>query len=194
MNLALDYRADTHEYRIDGKRVPSVTQVLRPLYSWLDWIDPNVRDRKALIGTYVDEAIGLDLGPGVDPDSIDESCRPYFDAWLLFRRECNYRHIAYQEKLFNARYGYAGTLDLRGHLNEWPSIIDIKCVTVLSPAVALQTSGYAGALSEPHKRYALRLCGNGRYRLQAYDDPSDRSVFLSMLTAHKWKERNGLTH
>lgn len=192
MNVALDYKADTHEYFIKGVRVPSVTQVLRPLYAWHEFVHPDVLARKALIGTYVDEAIGLDLGPGVDPDSIDPSIRGYFDAWLAFRNDSKYQHIAYQERVAHERYSYAGTLDLRGYVNDWKAIVDVKCVAQLSPAVALQTVGYCGTFPEPHKRFALRLAENGKYQLVEYTEREDWSVFLGLLNAHRWKERHGL--
>jgi hypothetical protein len=43
-----------------------------------------------------------------------------------------------------------------------------------------------------HRRGALRLSPDGKFQLEPFDDGTDLSAFLAMLTMKRWRERHGI--
>lgn len=201
MNLVFNDAA--HAYTLDGVRVPSVTQVLAPLYTFAG-IPPQVLEAKAKLGTAVHRACEL-----LDDDDLDEESEGgraalvpiagYLDGYKKFMAEKKPVVIFNERQLYHPVHRYAGTIDrryaLRGEL--WD--IDLKSTVAMSPMVGIQTAAYtemfkANALSgnTTARRGALQLFPDGAYKLWEFKDPSDFSVFLSLLTIQRFKERNSL--
>lgn len=69
----LTFAAETHEYRVNGRLVPSVTQILEAVglidYSHIPW---PTRQMALERGRAVHEAIALDLAGDLDEESADE--------------------------------------------------------------------------------------------------------------------------
>lgn len=174
----LAFEPVAHRYTWNGVHVPSVTQVLAPLFDF-SMVPQRVLHRKQQIGTAVHTAIHLELtGGGVDLQSIDPACLPYFDAWRRFRDECLFEPVLVEFRVWNNvldKFMYAGTLDEWGLLQGYPAIVDWKTTMVLNaPAVGSQTAAYLTALvrmgfgSLHDRRFALRLGSDGRYKLEQY--------------------------
>jgi hypothetical protein len=193
----LNFDQTAHRYTWHGKRVPSVTQCLEPLFDFSQ-VPAGVLERKRQIGRAVHEAIQIELTEGVDPDSIVPACRGYFDAWCRFRDECEFEPVLVEYLVHNDELGeglrYAGTLDEWGLLQGYPALIDWKTTMLLNAdAVGAQTAAYLKALvrmgtgSLSDRRYALKLSADGRYKLEPYrrlDDDWQR--FVRQLKA--WKQ------
>lgn len=190
-----------HEYRWNGKVVPSVTQILKPCYDF-SMVAPDVLERKRTIGVAVHRAVELDIADDLERDSLAPEIEGYFSAWRAFREAAGLHAADFGEvevPLFNPRYGFAGTPDMAVFMSgeQW-CVLDVKTAEDLHPAVALQTAAYKELLNENapkggHKiknRFALRLRANGTYRLDRFSDPLDWTTFLSFLTTHRWREAN----
>ncbi len=180
-----------------GVRLPSVTEVLA-LSGMTDYsmVDPLVLAHAAERGQRVHEWIELEEGgyveAGTEPDPL---IAPYVSAWRLFQKETGWRAEAVEEVVVNRVFRYAGTLDQRGWLGmQAPAkaLLDVKCVAALQPSTALQLEGYSCCLEEPHRRYALRLCPNGTYRLECYRRVADRHDWLAAVRVAHWKLANGI--
>lgn len=167
-----------HYYFWRGRRVPSVTQALAPLFDW-SLVPRHILQRKAQIGRAVHAAIHLEITGGVDESSIDPSCRAYFDAWRRFRDETLFEPVlvefAVSSDELGEQYRYAGTLDEWGFLQGDAGLIDWKCSLQLNfEAVGSQLAAYLKALvrmglaSISDKRFALKLLPSGRYELVRY--------------------------
>lgn len=187
MIAEVEFNQETHEYRANGRQVPSVTQVL---------LEAGIIDRQwytefgALRGTYIAEATALfDMGE-LDHGDLDQQLAPYVAAWAKFRRESGFAIEAIEERVFDPLYGFAGTLDRRGIFNGRPSIIDIKRGTC--PAWhGLQTAAYAKATGIVGcDRYCVHLRDNETYSVHKHIDRGDEIVFLSALAVVNWKRRN----
>ena len=174
----LNFEAATHRYTWHGRRVPSVTQCLEPLFDFSN-VPPAVLERKRRIGQAVHEAIQIELTEGVDRASIVPACRPYFEAWCRFRDDCDFDPVLVEYRVFNDELGddlaYAGTLDEWGYLQGYPALIDWKTTMLLNvEAVGAQTAAYLKALhrmgvaSLSDRRFALKLGSDGRYKLEPY--------------------------
>ncbi len=185
----LTFDAATHTYRHQGRVVPSVTQILGPLTD-LSMIPRDVLERKRQIGTWVHEAIELDLQGNLDEDSIGEDWRGYFMGWRKFQAESGFVMQEAEQRVFSEKYDYAGTLDLLGELPKaGQALIDTKCTATIYPTVGPQTAGYAEARGVPKaKRFALQLKPNGTYDLYPCQDRGDLGVFMAALTLFNWRK------
>lgn len=192
MNVNFD--AETHTYTVNGKVVPSVTQVLKPAYDF-SAVPPDVLERKRQIGVATDRAITLWLNKELDESSIVEPWAGYFQGWLKFWSESGLTDADVAEVqpiLAHPVMALAGTPDLVLRLGEW-AVVDVKTANAHHPAWALQTAGYKELLNAQserqdrvQKRFALRLRPDGTYRLDEHTDKSDWLAFLSFWNVYRW--------
>jgi hypothetical protein len=196
----LTFNAERHEYKLDGTKVPSVTQITAPLMDFTG-IPQGVLERKRQIGTALHKAIELHLADDLVFESIALPVVPYFEAYLKFVNDTGFITRNSEMKVASEKYGYAGTLDLDGVLNKRLSQIDFKTTATLSPAVAIQTAGYEQAANEMPDvdslgkvldRYALWFKPDGSYKLVQYKDKMDFQIFLSLLNVFKFKQKHNL--
>lgn len=204
---AVEFREADHSYWLDGRRVPGVTTVLRPLYGDLRFVKQDLLDWKSALGQAVHRAVELHVLDDLVYDSLDPVVAAYFAQYLLFEVESGFKSTATEVRVLHP-LGYAGTLDLLGTLPRGVgalrknALVDIKTTAALSPAVRLQTAAYQQALvtmdegkSGSHavpQRFALRLTPD-KYRLQPYEtatDASDFAGFLGLFKAYQWAAAN----
>lgn len=196
----LRFDATTHTYTLGDAVLPSVTQVLRPLYDF-SMVAPDVLERKRQIGTAVHKAIELDLAGDLDEASLSQDWAGYFKAWKAFMSDTGLTDAdfgAIERPLHHPTYKFAGTPDLTLCMDRAWGVLDMKTTDDLHPAVALQTAAYrelenANTPKGQHKierRYALCLRENRTYRLDEFKDRGDWSVFLAALTVFNWKRKS----
>lgn len=195
MRGVIQFNEELHEYRIDGRRLPSVTEILKPLYTDLRFVDKDLLDYAGSRGTAVHKAVELHVLGDLDYSSLQGEVAEYFEQYLLFEAETGFKP-SITELRVSSKLGYAGTLDLAGYLHGKMALVDLKTTASLSKAVALQTAAYQTAMNETtehkaEKRFALRLARD-KYRLEAYpNDKQDFASFLGFLSVHRWCAANG---
>jgi hypothetical protein len=184
----LTFDESAHHYFWDGKRVPSVTQILDP-FSDFSMIRPEVLEHKRLIGTAVHKAIELDVADELDGDSIDPVWGGYFNGWLKFKAESGFVMEASEQQVFHKTLHYAGTLDLLGGLPKAGDIlIDTKTCAMLPKSAGPQTAAYRDAIKQPkRKRFALQLGPDGTYKLAPLAALNDMAIFQAALTLYRWR-------
>lgn len=193
----VDFDESKHEYRLDGIRVPSVTEVLRPCYDF-SRVDADVLAAKGELGTAVHVACDLDDAGDLYEGSVHAKVRPYLDGYRLFKQHKCTNVVATERIVSHAALRYAGRLDLITDFDGARWTIDWKTPLAISPAVALQTAAYEAATPAdllpppgmPRKRAALQLKDDGTYRLHPFSDPNDFATFVSFLNVFRWMERN----
>lgn len=184
----LTFDRDKHEYRLNGRVVPSVTQILDSFVD-LSRIPADVLERKRQIGTAVHAAIDLDCSNDLDEESIAPAWAGYFAGWRKFKAESGFIVESSERQVADKSGAYAGTLDLIGELPKHRALIDTKCTTSLYPTVGPQTAAYAKAAGETRiARYALLLTPDGRYNLEPLTNPNDFAVFNAALVIHYWRK------
>lgn len=195
--LALAYDADAHEYRVDGERWPSVTEILQPLNE-LDGIPAEVLRRAADFGTNVHLAVHLINTGRLDRASLDEALAPYVHAWEQWLLDSGAVVVASEVRVLHPTLRYAGTMDscvrLKARGKTTLHAVDVKTSATVPRTAALQTAAYREAYLRVRrdlhaKRYALHLRRDGTYRAIPYDDTRDWSYFTSCLNLWRW--RNG---
>ena len=191
----ISFDEEKHEYRIDGYLVPSVTGILKPIVSMGG--SDEARDFKRQIGKALDTAITLWERQDLDVDSVDQAVLPFFEAWLVFKKDTGFRVLLNQPIVYSRKLRFAGTPDLIGtrvfDTKVPDELIDTKCVWAMDAATAIQTAGYSIAALESlglkiRKRTGVQLLRDGTYRAYPYTDQNDEHIFRSLLNIHSWKE------
>jgi len=201
----LTFEPTTHEYRIDGHLVPSVTQLLdnaglTPDYSL---VSPGILQHARERGIHVDQACDLLDQDDLDWRSVNPEAHGFVEAWLRFKEHEGFRPLVSQLPLFHPTYTYAGTADAVGLLpGARPVIVERKATARMAATYALQTAGYAqdgmyyappggGVLApvpwERPLRLGVQLKRDGSYVLVPYTDPEDLAAFLGVVALGRWR-------
>lgn len=191
----LTFRESDHSYALDGKTIPSVTQILKVLGGY-EGVPADVLNAKAELGTAVHQVCSYHLLGTLDESTVHERVAPYYKQFQRFLRESGMDIVLTETQVYSRKYWYAGTLDIYGFLNDVESLIDIKTCLDLHLPMGPQTAGYKQALEEcmgieTKNRLILRL-DTDRYQLDPMNDRLDFTTFNCCLHIHNWKEnRNG---
>ena len=192
----LEFDEAAHRYSVDGLLVPNVTSVLESTLDTFAGIPDEVLDYAKARGTAVHRATELYDHDDLDIEALDIELFPYLEAWIKFRDDTGFKPLAIEERIFNKRHWYAGTLDRIGYLFGYLSLIDIKSGILITPSAGPQTAAYMEAknyrnINKIRRRYIVQLQENGTYRLHHMVDKADWSVFLSSLTIYSWRQKHG---
>lgn len=197
----LHFDAESHRYTVDGVVLPSVTQILKPLYSF-HGVPAEVLEAKAALGTAVHRACELLDNDDLDQESEEgkaglEPIAGYLAGYVKFKAELRPVVLENETQLHHPVHHYAGTIDRRYTINRDLWDIDLKSTVAMSPVVGLQTAAYSELLRargdrRKARRGALQLFPDGKYKLWEFLEPSDLAVFLSLLNVYRFKERHSL--
>jgi hypothetical protein len=194
------FDAETHTYTIDGRPVPSVTEVMADVIpgwhagEWYLQRGQAVHACAALIA----QGLEFDHDPRIAGQVA--ACRKFFrdtEPWIDL---CEYR-------LFSKIHQYGGTVDLvvssmngisLGGRRPQGLIIDYKAA--LTDAVPIQLAAYAALVAENFSqlqniRYGIgvELRDNGTYKWSdVYDLRRHKHEWLSILTAYRVRRRVGI--
>lgn len=186
----IQFCEETHTYALDGKRLPSVTQVLDlldPFYSTPSGIEAGIR------GTIVHDACQYHDENQLDESAVPEDCTGYLRAWQKFRAECPFEVIATELILAHKTHLYGARIDRivsRGCL----MVLDIK--SGAERAIhKLQLAAYCAAYeswtgNKIKKAACVYVRADGTYTVRWLDDPNALFDFLAALRVYRWKERN----
>lgn len=191
----LQFDEAAHRYTVNGRIVPSVTQIISAvgLYEF-DYVSKETlsvaAERGRIVHTYIE---WYEQGV-LDATSIDPELSGYFEAYLEAKR-AGYlpaeKPTMIERRVYCAKYNYAGTLDqLYGE--DW--LHDHKTGSA-SPVHGLQLSAYWFALHPDLRQKPRKLtCGyyeaDGDYRVEEY--PYEPLVWLAIRAEHAWREKNGV--
>jgi hypothetical protein len=187
----LEYDDKSHTYTMDGKRLISMTTLLKE-FGLVDYsmINRDVLAAAATFGKVVHETCALyDMG---ELESCDPQIEPYLDGWKKFISELKPKFLAVEMPMASRTWGFAGTPD-RVYKVSRPGILDIKTGAPI-PATDLQTAGYQ-ILAEENlgvkigERITIKLEA-GDYKLIQHKDKNDINTVKGMLALYRWKSEN----
>lgn len=184
----------THTYTLDGRRLPSVTQIIAPLHDF-SRVPLDVLERKRAFGVAVHLACELDDNGELDDAETDADVLVRVEAWRKFKRDTGATVLMNEQRFYHPSLLFAGTLDrviaTRAGDVYMP---DLKTSTDMADAFGVQLSGYELLVSANRPEYqriarkGLQLRDDGTYRLIPYNDPNDMPCFMGLLAVHRWKE------
>jgi hypothetical protein len=107
----VDFEAEDHKYTYKGKRLDSITQILKA-EGFIDdtWYNDWARDK----GSHVHAAIHYDILGTLDEDDLDPEIVPYLKAFRKFMKESGFKVERSEVPGVNTTYLYSGTPDLVG--------------------------------------------------------------------------------
>jgi hypothetical protein len=197
---ALTFDAEGHIYSLDGRRVRSVTGLLRKV-GLIDFskIPSQILEAARLRGTKVHQAIHYYNERDLD---VLAFCREfpgyagYLQSWIRLAESGRLQTVLCEHRLACRLPRYAGTLDWLGLLDGHAAILDFATGRPEDAAKHLQTAGYVNAAyqwaREPgeerlraflaqHKfieRASVKLDKHGGLpKLTPYRDPKDFTKF-----------------
>jgi len=192
MKLACEFNADTHEYRIDGRVVPSVTQILtETLGNPFGWL----QDREWYMqrGTAV-HAYAAMIARGQEFEPPDERIAGKVAAVRKFFTDHEPRVWVSEKHVFSKRYQYAGTFDLHCYIDAKAFLVDWKSGSDIE-RTRLQLAGYAVALAwvNPFHGLEVVLRDDGTYKMsEPLELKTASREFLVLRTCYGIKERLGV--
>lgn len=200
---ALMFDAATHAFSVEGRRVPSVTQILRDA-GLVDY--EHCTEEGKWRGSGIHRAIHIELTQGLDWTSIPETWHPYVGAARQYVDDHHAAIVEIERQVVSRIFGFAGVLDailaLHARCNPWcggprlSSLTDWKSGAPVK-ATALQLAGYQHAYYEethilvPH-RVAVQLKPDGTCHPTEYTNRTDRDRFLAALTIANLRREYGL--
>ena len=188
MTLKIDFNEERHEYLLNGKKVPSVTQVLS-LANEFKGINKNILDKAAKFGTAVHKTTELYDQNNLNIQTLDPALMPYLNGWTKFLIETNFKVIDVELRV-GSMSGYAGTIDRVGLFNNKLTALDIKTGTTVPRTTPLQLSAYAAAYNEMFPKYIQQRISVQlkplRYSIKQYTNIADFAMFCNFLTVYKW--------
>lgn len=226
--IVLGYDDKYHTYKVNGKRIPSVTGITNkglvkpglinwkintPLQQVKAWINDRLNNKEpldrlalehifieaenycdnymkqaGLIGTVVHGLIEDYLKNNELPEQFDKKV---VNCWNLFNEwwpQQGYEPVEIEKKLYSAKYGYAGTLDIIAKDKQQNLVlIDIKTSNQVSFDYLLQLNAYQVAYEEEtsskiSKALVVRL-PKLKKKIEVVDVPLNQQLFNAFLGA-----------
>lgn len=186
----LAFEDEKHIYRLNGRYLPSVTTVMRPLSQALyKDVDEQVLEEAANRGTAVHNAIENYTLYGVK--DIPECYEGYFEAFRSWWKEQNPQALATECRVYHKSLLYAGTADMPVLIDGKKILVDFKTSAAVNKMLTgVQLEAYSKAY-ESHGvifdgKAILHLKPTGQYQWLFYDrnDYESWEVFGALLTVH----------
>lgn len=193
----LEFDEATHTYRLGETVLTSVTQVLAQA-GLADFSAPWFTEAIKARGTYLHQAIQLDVEGDLDDETLDAQLRGGVDGWRKFLADTGARIEHGERLLCDPDLRVAGRLDYillmpdpRHPGRMVRTLVDIK--RGLYPCAAIQLAAYVDMASALYDgpvsfhRAALVLPGDGSYRLHPFTDHLDRATWHAAVRIVNWR-------
>lgn len=189
----LTFNDDLHEYRYDGKVIPSVTQIIKEAgLSDFGMVNPDLLLRAINFGKAVHKVIELDFKRTLDLESIDANIAPYLSAWDKFVKDFQYKPSCFEFRSMNEvlRIGYC--IDSVGVIGEHSAMVDVKTGSP-KPADIIQVCAYGKVY--PSDRLLIVYLDEYEYKvyeIKRAERKKGEQIFIACLTVYNFKKTKGL--
>jgi hypothetical protein len=191
MSDGIVFRETEHTYTKNGILMPSVTQIMKPLYDKVyGKVDVSASDNGKQKGKEVHSAIEVYDKYGMK--DIREEYKGYLESYIAWAKENHVTIIANEIICCHPRYGYAGTIDAMAMVNDSIAMIDFKTGDVNAKLTAVQLQGYtdiwdANGLPALSKKCVLEITEKECKPIwfAGYDGKS-KSVFDALYKVHQY--------
>ena len=188
----LTFDAAAHAYTLDGKPCEGVTSVLERMMPGFE-ADPFYLQK----GTSVHACMAM-IARGAR-FTCDPRISGQVEAGRLFWREMGPDPLAVEARVFSARHGYAGCLDLACWIGGKFMLVDYKAS--IRPSTGHQLAAYGLAAGECglcpvgqiRRGLAVVLKPDGKYSTKEYDLRPLTAEWLALLGADRVLRKHGVT-
>lgn len=186
------YNEDTRIHTLDGKIIPSVSNIVEPISMDYSKAHPGKLAHKKDLGIAFHECIRLFLNNDLDEDSIDEELaipmRQFCEFWEKDELKDMPQTIGMiiEQPLCNEKLKYCGKPDL---VTE-DTIYDWKLRKYDPVCDPIRMAGYAGLVSDfPQKRrIVVEFSLDSGYRVHDAEKPQATAMFRTLLKWY-WKKQ-----
>ena len=186
------YNEETRIHTLNGKIIPSVSNIVEPLSMDYSKVHPGKLARKKDLGIAFHECIRLFLADDLDEDSIDEELiipmRQFKEFWTddEFKGLPSVTITAIEQPFCNEKLKYCGKPDL---VTE-DAIYDWKLRKYDPIADPLRMAGYAGLISDfpPKRKIVVEFSLDAGYRVHDADKKQAWPMFRKLLDWY-WKKQ-----
>jgi hypothetical protein len=198
----LDFEPVEHRYYLDGKEVPSVSEVLG-LAKFNSTRYGKSGHNSAWRGTTAHAACEFWDDGTLDESSLDPRLKGYLDAWRKFRTESGAEPVLIEQQVGHRDYMYAGTLDRLMRIGPRYILLDIKTGAKRSWH-EIQGVAYLAALEHCRSHIPIDLpvgrievmtvylTHDGGYDFKPVDDPYGKiCIFEGAIPRAKWQAALG---
>lgn len=185
----LTFETATHEYRWDGRVVPSVTEIIGdsgciPRFAGGEWY----RQR----GTAFHLAAALHDQGVLDEETVDPEIAAHLDGYRAFLDAVGEDLVIgeIEQPRFSEIHGYAGTPD---RVIRWRGKLGVLDLKTGGKAAwhQLQTAGYCGLVEGATARLVVNVQEDGCWALTTHTDRHDWTAFTSATALWLWRARHG---
>lgn len=179
------YRAK-HEYRLDGARLPSVTEIISDLIPGFQAGEWYLERGTAVHACAAMIAQGQEFEYDPQISGQVAACRRFFAEVKPLVMEVEYR-------VHSRPYQFAGTLDMLALIDGLPAVVDWKAH--VDQRCGWQLAAYAMCLPGPQIKigYGVQLNEDGTYKMTPFKLAPYAREFLAMRAVFGIRERMGLT-
>lgn len=185
MSDLLTFNEEIHEYRYEGRKVPSVTGIL----SSLDFIEDEFFTLESQErGIKVHRITELyDLG-SLDEDTVDPRLAGYLKAWITFQEATGLVFTMIEHRVYHPGFAYAGTLDRKGVDKKGHTILlDIK-TGVKAVWHQYQLGGYALCCQPADELMTVHLMEDGQFRVEEHNKNEAISGWRAIIQTYNLRE------
>lgn len=200
----LMFEPETHTYRVNGRVVPSVTQVISAAgLSEYSMVPRDKLEYACRFGTAVHYGAELADKGILDEQSTEQIVLDRVGYWKNFLQVAEEKgwtdgHCFIESRFYSHdAYDFAGTID-RAYVNgKTAVIIDLKTGSKYA-AAAIQTAAYEHLFRAQYndlrkvKRMAVYLRDDG-FEIEEHKDDTDIHIFRAALNLYKWKQQKGVS-
>lgn len=189
-----------HVYKINGRAVPSVTQIINEVLQIEHYgaTDFHLQRGSTVHACAAMIAQGKEFDLDLSNQSPDEAAgiMGMLEAVRRFYREIKPSVISVEQSVYSSRYMYAGTFDLLCGMSCMTNLVDFK--SNLTDTVPLQLAGYAIALKEGggydvRLGIGVELHTDGSYKTsEVYDLRKYVNKFLALRSVYSMREEMGI--
>ena len=180
----LTFNEDLHEYRLNERKIPSVTQILADL-SFIDDSFFTLESRER--GRKVHKITELYDDGSLDTETVDPRLKGYLDAWIAFCNAVSFVPTMIEKRVFHSHLFYAGTLDRKGVNGKGKSVLlDIK-TGVQSGWHPYQLGGYA-LCEDADELLTVYLKEDGKFRVEEHDKKKSINGWLNIVQTYNIRE------
>lgn len=195
--MSVEFDEKVHEYKLNGFRVPSVTQIIGTIFGSKPWFTDYYAQR----GSALHKAIEYYNQDELDEESVDERVTPKLNAYKRFYNDFKTSVAVVKAEQFyiSKKYRFGGKLDvILSELDDSLILADYKSSFDFS--VFLQLAAYRILIKENtnlkiSKSLVIILNDDESYKLkwiQKKDFFKHEQIFLSCLNIYNFiKQNNG---
>ena len=178
---------DKHEYAIDGRPMPSVTQILGDLFPMWNCAEWYLERGSAVHACYEMLAKGIAF-------NCDPICQPYVEGWVKWRQALDPFFLTMETMVASKNHQYAGRYDCAAQIGGIVTLIDYKACK--SATVGLQLAAYSLAWEEMgnmkiNNGMGVIIDDSGKWSIERYDLKKLRNEWIICRSFFAIKQRMG---